>query len=147
MAAGGAGKDEIIAHIKHRLENHDVYFLVDTLKWLQKGGRINMATVLVANLMDIHPLLCIRGGLVAGTDKIRGSKNLLKKFFKHYEAQGIDLHGKDLVFIHSLPAERAAGVKAEMQAYFSPKSITEVTLGATIGAHAGPGLTGLLCYR
>ena len=53
--------------------------MVDTLKYLEKGGRLSKAAAFVGTMLDIKPILTIEHGLVESLDKLRGKKKLLDK--------------------------------------------------------------------
>lgn len=144
LALEGKQKDELVLKIKEITEHSFVYFLVEDLKYLKMGGRINTATLVAANLMDIKPVLSIRDGVVVGTEKIRAGKALYTKFLQLYDKKGIDLKGKDIYIIHSLDPQKLDEFHKMADEHFSPSSITDIELGSTIGAHAGPGLCGIL---
>jgi fatty acid-binding protein DegV len=62
-------------------ENFYIYFLVDTLEFLQKGGRIGKASALFGSLLNIKPILSLdRAGEVAAIDKVRGHKKAIAAF-------------------------------------------------------------------
>lgn len=60
-------------------KNHKAYILVDTLKFLEKGGRINKTTAIVGGLLDIKPVLTVCDGLIEPSEKIRGKKKVYNK--------------------------------------------------------------------
>lgn len=147
MAANGADKDEIIKKFNDIMSKVEAFFLVEDLKYLKKGGRINTATLVAANLMDIKPILTVRDGLVVGGEKIRGGKNLYESFIKHLISRGHQVEGKDICVIHSLKQDKLDEFCNTVQSMMKPASISVVQLGATIGAHAGPGLCAVLYIK
>lgn len=76
MAQSGASVDEIVAAMKQcQNDNTGVYFLVDTLDYLQKGGRIGKASAMIGSLLNIKPILSLEpNGTVTAVDKARGTK-------------------------------------------------------------------------
>lgn len=143
MAREGAQKEEIISMINESIPKAKAFFVTDTLEYLKAGGRINLATVLVANLLDIRPVLSIKDGLVAGSGKIRGSKQLCQKLVGELKARGEDLNAKEVIVFHTSQPEQAAKMRAAIEAVYSPASFTEIEVGTTIGSHTGPGLIGV----
>ena len=89
MLASGSGKDEIVEYLKEATQSMKAYFLVDDLLHLKKGGRINAATLVVANMLDIKPVLAIKDGVVVQDGKLRGSKKLMKKLLNILEKKGV----------------------------------------------------------
>ena len=76
---GGMELEEAINKALEFTKNYEVYLLVDTLKYLEKGGRITKTTAIVGGLLDIKPVLTIREGLIEPLDKIRGKKKIFNK--------------------------------------------------------------------
>ena len=75
-------------------ENFYIYFLVDTLEFLQKGGRIGKASALFGSLLNIKPILSLdRAGEVAAIDKVRGHKKAVARIL---ELLAADVSGKTI---------------------------------------------------
>ena len=79
MAKDGKSVDEIITECEKYIKTWRCYLLVDTLKYLEKGGRLSKAAAFVGTMLDIKPILTIEHGLVESLDKLRGKKKLLDK--------------------------------------------------------------------
>lgn len=143
----GEDRDAVIKEFERVFSKAEYFFLVEDLEYLKKGGRINLATLAIANIMDIKPILTVRDGLVVSCDKIRGGKKLYDKFMQMYKDKGHILTGKDIYIIHSLTKEKLLEFTDAAENAFSPSSIKAAELGATIGSHAGPGLSAILYIK
>lgn len=86
-------------------------------------------------------------GLVVSCDKIRGGKKLYDKFMQMYKDKGHILTGKDIYIDHSLTDEKLSEFTEAAEDAFNPSSIKTVELGATIGSHAGPGLSAVIYIK
>lgn len=82
MAQEGKGVDKIISECEKYVKRWKAYLLVDTLKYLEKGGRLSKAAAFVGTMLDIKPILTIEHGLVESMDKLRGKKKLLDKLIE-----------------------------------------------------------------
>ena len=60
MAAAGESKESILAEIERLNKDKKLYFLVDTLEYLQKGGRIGKAAALFGSILNVKPILSLR---------------------------------------------------------------------------------------
>ena len=147
MVEEGKSVSEIVEEYNRIMSKMVYFFLVEDLEYLKKGGRINLATLTLANIMDIKPILTIRDGLVVSCDKIRGGKKLYDKFMQMYKDKGHILEGKDIYVVHSLYDERLDAFCGAAEFAFGPASIKTVELGATIGAHGGPGLSAIVYIK
>jgi len=115
-----------------------LYFTVDTLEYLKKGGRIGPTTAMVGNMLGIRPILQVEDGSITQLSSARGKKKTLKMI----EEAIIDtLKGKEasLSVGHILREEEAEEVKDSLELALGMEKSKLVELGATMGAHAGPG--------
>ncbi len=147
MINEGKTVPEIIEEYNRIMSKMVYFFLVEDLEYLKKGGRINLATLTLANIMDIKPILTLRDGLVVSCDKIRGGKKLYDKFMQMYKDKGHNLEGREIYVVHSLTDERLEAFSEAVESAFSPSAINIVELGATIGSHAGPGLSAVVYIK
>ncbi len=147
MVNEGKTVEEIIAEYERIMSKEVYFFLVEDLEFLKKGGRINLATLALANIMDIKPVLTLRDGLVVSCDKIRGGKRLYDKFMQMYKDKGYVLEGKDIFVVHSLTEDKKESFVEAAKEAFNPASVTVLELGSTIGAHAGPGLSAVVYIK
>ncbi|MDK2801478.1 MAG: fatty acid kinase fatty acid binding subunit [Clostridiales bacterium] len=147
MAKEGKPKQEIIEQVKYLLDKLDVYFIVDTLEYLKKGGRINLATAVIGNILNIKPVLGIKDGLVVPIDKIRGSKKVIPKMVKLIKARGYNLSNQVVGLAHGSIPDKLEELKQAIEQEFHPKGFTISEVGSVIGAHAGPGIIGVFFMR
>lgn len=147
MAQEGNSKDEIIKKIQYMLEHLDTYFIVDTLEYLKKGGRINLATAVIGNILNIKPVLAVKDGLVVPIGKIRGSKNVIPRMVKILKDKGYDLSDKVVGLAHGAMPEKLEELKKSFEEEFTVKAFTVSEVGSVIGAHAGPGVLGAFITR
>jgi DegV family protein with EDD domain len=144
MLKDGKTKDEIVAYLEDVLPTMKAYFLVDDLLHLKKGGRINSATLVIANMLDIKPVLTIKDGVVVQKDKLRGNKKVLKKLVDNAVDDDYDFNGKSILIPFSGSKERAEELKEVFNDNFENTKLFDYQLGAVIACHGGPGLTGFV---
>ncbi|MEW9697808.1 DegV family protein [Paenibacillus sp. SI8] len=139
-ARAGQSVEQILQLVQKVRENYYIYFLVDTLEFLQKGGRIGKASALFGALLNIKPILSIDAeGEVAATDKVRGHKKAIARIL---ELLGADLSGRGIHTLHIAHANNLEGaeqLRVSIMQHFAVQHVDYITLGPVIGAHAGPG--------
>lgn len=139
-AQAGQSAAEIIELVQTIRENFYIYFLVDTLEFLQKGGRIGKASALFGSLLNIKPILSIDGeGEVAAIDKVRGQKKAIARIL---ELLAADVPNRRIPSIHIAHANNLEGaqlLREVITQQFEVQHVDYITLGPVIGAHAGPG--------
>ncbi|MCG4734345.1 DegV family protein, partial [Casaltella massiliensis] len=57
----------------------NIFFTVDTLDYLQKGGRLSLAKATIGNMLNIKPILSVEDGMVKPAGQVRGKKQVLNK--------------------------------------------------------------------
>lgn len=138
-AAQNKSYDEVLADTKQAVENVKLYALVDTLKYLEKGGRIGKARAIAGSLLNIKPILTMNNGEIVDKDKVRTRKkgiaeivDLVKKFK--------DTNGTIRYAIsHSMALDEAKKLEETLLAEVGVKSEFISEVGSVVGTHIGPG--------
>ncbi len=148
LAQAGAGKEQIIEEVNRMRASMKLYFLVDTLEYLQKGGRIGKASALIGTLLNIKPILSIDDeGYVYSFEKARGQKRAFGRIAELFEE---DFKGDPIeLIIAKTPGfeDGLAELSGLLKSRLNIKQYTETEIGPVIGAHAGPGTLGLFATR
>jgi DegV family protein with EDD domain len=138
-AKEGQSVQQIMELIQRIRENFKIYFMVDTLTNLQKGGRIGKASALIGSLLNIKPILSLDyDGQIVPIDKVRGQKKAMARII---EMMGEDISSKSihLHVAHANSMETAAQLREMIEAQFEVLSFDYIVLGPVVGAHTGPG--------
>jgi DegV family protein with EDD domain len=143
-ALANEDKAAILDKINRSLAETRVYFLVDTLEYLQKGGRIGKAAALLGTLLQIKPVLSIdQEGEVFVVDKMRGKKKALQRIFELLDKAFARVPVQVCV-LHADSPDEAEAVKASLKERFMVEKEMILPIGPVIGAHAGPGTIGIV---
>lgn len=141
---GGMDIDEVLEKCREYIDSWQCYILVDTLKYLEKGGRITKTSAIVGSLLDIKPVLTIKNGLIEPVEKLRGNKKLFKKLINLVrENPDFDDEKCEFMIGHSND-EYGQEVKALIKEEFGVDIKGYFELGPIIGTHIGPGTLGVL---
>ncbi len=144
----GASVEDAVKEGERVIDEIEVYFVVDTLEYLRRNGRIGAASAIVGSLLNIKPVLTLRDGIVTPYDKIRGKSKALKEIFDIFE-QYLTAHPHHKVRIgitHSDAISEAHIIRDKLVSDCGMKDILIEYIGATIGVHVGPGTVALLWY-
>ena len=145
-----AGKSA--AQIKEILEKEalesSIYLMVDTLKYLKKGGRITPAAALLGSALNLKPILQIQGDKLDAYKKVRGvkaaKKNMLEAMKKDVEDRFSDYVTKGQLKLHvayTTDEETARQWKEEVQSMFPDIAISRMDpLSFSVTCHTGPGV-------
>jgi DegV family protein with EDD domain len=144
----GTSDEEIDTLVERYRRERGLLFTVDTLEFLQRGGRIGKAAAFAGTLLHVKPILSIRDGEVEPIKRVRGERKAFAELAAALEAQTADEPAFRLAIAHAAAPERAAELEALVRER-RPKADLElvVTLGAVIGAHAGPGTLAFFWFR
>jgi DegV family protein with EDD domain len=136
--------DELVERFKR---DAGLIFTVDTLEFLQKGGRIGKAAAFAGNLLHIKPILSIADGEVLPLRRVRGNHKAIQEFASAFTESTQDGPGLRVGIAHADAPEREQALRA-LVADLRPQAQVEVatTLGAVVGAHAGPGTVGFFWF-
>ncbi|MDQ8733435.1 DegV family protein [Paenibacillus sp. LHD-38] len=147
MAQAGESKERIIAAIEQLERDMNLYFLVDTLEYLQKGGRIGKASALIGSILNIKPILSLDSeGVVLAVDKVRGTKKAMARIIELLK----QTYGDEPVGItmaYSFRKDTAEELCELLKSQFNVQAINWTTIGAVIGTHTGPGASAVFMYR
>ncbi len=144
----GTSDEEIDTLVERYRRERGLLFTVDTLGFLQRGGRIGKAAAFAGTLLQVKPILSIEDGEVVPVKRVRGERKALAELAAALETETRDEPGFRLGIAHAAAPERAAELEALVRDR-RPQAELElvVTLGAVIGAHAGPGTLALFWFR
>lgn len=141
MVSEGAAAEAIAERLRPIQERMRVYFMVATLEYLRRGGRIGRASALLGSVLQMKPVLTIAEGQVAPLERVRTQERALTRVIEL--ASAIDRPVCALVG-HAMAAEAAERIARALEPH--AESLIVAPLGPVVGAHAGPGTVGVGCY-
>ncbi len=142
MIEAGKDFDEIVEFVEQKLKKRDVFFAVETLKYLIRGGRISKFSGVVGEALDIKPILVLDSeGKLSPKDKVRGRK---KSIARLAELAAEASKGKTIDVIYVLHGDREEEAKLlkEKLAEQTNARVEIAHLGTLVSVHVGPGLVG-----
>jgi DegV family protein with EDD domain len=143
MAKAGKSADEIVAKLNDMIPRGRIYFLVDTLEYLAKGGRIGGAKKLLAELLEIKPILQIKGGQVESFEQQRTRKRALARLVEVAAEQCPGGDESHLCVLQVEAEEEAQLLVESLKARVSVPEIPIYELPPAIVVHAGPKAMGV----
>ena len=147
------------AQIKEKLTEEkliaSIYIMVDTLKYLKKGGRITPAAAMLGTVLKLKPVLTIQGEKLDAYAKVRGQKQAKKTMI---EAMKKDMEERfaeerkaglmELAVAHTNNFAEAENFKAELQSVFPDVPLRFVDpLSLSVSCHIGPGALAVACAK
>ena len=145
-AEKGEDPKEIAAFMRETAKKVEASFVIDTLFYLQKGGRCSSVAVLGANLLKLRPAIEVKDGRMGVCKKYRGTFEACVKAYIADRLQGKENLNLRRVFItHSgVPEEIIETAKEAVRQYQNFEEICVTRAGCTVSSHCGPGTIGVL---
>jgi len=142
-AGGGAGAPAVVEQLEELRRRVGVFFMVATLEYLRRGGRIGAANALLGSVLQVKPVLTIRDGEVTPLERVRTHDRALARVIELVREQD---RGQGLCAIVGHAASEAAAERIAAEIEPGCDTLLVQPLGPVVGAHAGPGTVGVGCY-
>lgn len=141
----GMSVEDIAIKIKEMVPKMRTYFAIDTLEYLQKGGRCSSIQSFIGNMLKIRPILKVINGKIVLYQKTRGKREktlntLLEEILKDKE----DIQQNRMIVIHSLTPEDLMYLKQQLSASLNVNEIITLEAGCVISSHCGPKTVGIM---
>lgn len=143
MAKAGASADEIVAKLNDMIPRGRLYFVVNTLEYLAKGGRIGGAKKLLAELLEIKPILQVKDGQVESFEQQRTKRRALARLVE-VTAEGCKGGDEAHLCVLQVEAEEEAeSLVEELKSKVNVSHIPIYELPPAVVVHAGPKAMGV----
>lgn len=143
MAQKGKSTHEIMSLLEKMIENMKTMFIIDTLEYLVKGGRLSKAQGTIGGLLNVKPIIRVLDTIETVT-KVRGRAKGIKYIMDWLYSQQFELSDKTVFVVNSNDQAFADKIKTCLLENFQVGQILEAQIGAVVGTHAGPGCGGIV---
>lgn len=149
MVEEGLAIDDILAQLQQVVEKTDLYFLLDSLDNLHKGGRIGKASHLFGSLLNIKPILRLNEGVISAYEKVRGNKgNKAQEHLIDILLDKIDPNKKVYCVIgYCDNLETSQLIQERLEGKIDCDEFIYVQIGSVVGTHIGMGAMGMAFYQ
>ncbi len=146
VAQAGGTLEEVQQAAQRVVERTHTFFVVDTLKYLHKGGRIGGAARYLGTALNIKPILYFdREGKIDALERVRSKKRALRRIIE-LARERVGDRPVNVGIIHANAREEGLAFKAQVEQSFQCREILFVELSPVLGTHVGPGTIGLGLY-
>lgn len=140
MFNAGSSRSDILQALALMQTKQAIFFIVNDLQYLVRGGRLSKTSGLVGNLLQIRPILHVHNGRIELFEKVRTTEKALGTMMLEVERKLPGLERLGVIHVQS-PVE-AEKLKTRLENEFGlPTTISEA--GPVVGSHAGPGALGI----
>jgi len=136
MAKAGESMDKIVEAAKQAIPKTYLFFLLDTLEYLKRGGRIGKAKALMGSILSVKPMLTIKDGELVPAGQARTRAKGMDKLFDFVENAG---NIQDLAVVYNTTPDEAQALAERLGSVFTREKIRIARVGPGLGVHGGPG--------
>lgn len=141
-ARAGASLEEVVAAANRVREHMYILFMVDTLEFLHRGGRIGGGKRFLGTALQIKPLLEL-DGVVEGIEQVRTKKKALARMLELMKARAGTASVHRAAVVHANALEDAHALAEDVKAQLKPEELYVAEVSPVIGTHSGPGTLGI----
>jgi DegV family protein with EDD domain len=146
MANAGRSVQAILDRLKQIIAGAHIYFVVDTLEYLQKGGRLGKAQALLGTALQMKPILALEEGVVEAKERIRTKSKAVARLRELAVHETAGCSRVYLGILHAAAPDEAQQLEADLLSRLKPFEITMGQVGPVIATHTGPGVVGVAFY-
>ncbi|MFQ5610840.1 MAG: DegV family protein [Anaerolineae bacterium] len=140
MFEAGHSLAEVIRRLEQMRRDMHVVFMVDTLEYIKRGGRIGAASAFVGTLLKIKPLLTLTGGEILPLEQVRSKRKALERLLAEIQSYVPEPHTPVQIGVMHVRAPRDQEMLAQkVQGLFNIQRLLIGEIGPAIGTHVGPG--------
>lgn len=147
MAARGLTARQVATRIESQRSRVHSLFVVDTLEYLARGGRIGRARAVLGGLLRIKPILGVVDGEVTAIDRARGGRAAQLKIVELFKAKVDVARPVVLLVAHAAAPVWAERLRNLLSAAFQVSELIATEMGPVVGTHAGPGTVGAALFQ
>ncbi|NLZ92473.1 MAG: DegV family protein [Firmicutes bacterium] len=143
----GLNTKQVLERIHNARKNIETIFTLNTLEYLQKGGRIGKVAGMVGSLLNIKPVIRVNEeGIYVPAGKVRSQDKALEQIIHNLQEFAGNRKVKALAIAHGAAQEAANKLKSALETTFGISASFFTQVSAVIGVHTGPGTVGAAVY-
>lgn len=145
MQRNGAPKELILEAAEHFCGHMEHVVTVNTLEYLARGGRLSKTSAAVGGVLDIKPIIIVNeAGALEAVEKVRGMKRTIRRCVELAKEKGASLERQIVGTVYGADPADAEPILRALREEIGVKEILLGQVGCAIGAHTGPGITGIV---
>jgi DegV family protein with EDD domain len=146
LARAGKSVPEIVQRLEFMRDRVQLYFVVNTLEYLAKGGRVGNAQAFIGTVLQMKPILKVENGLVEGAERIRTTSKAYARL-RHIVEEGIrDKSNIQVAVMYTTIKDKAQKLADDIRTAYHLPQVPVSTISPAVSAHTGPGALGVAFY-
>jgi len=144
VAAECATLDEATAAVEARIPKCRVLALLDTLRYIEMGGRVSRAQAMIGTMLDLKPLLLVVDREIKPVDRVRTRSRAILRMVDFFEK---DLPVEHVGVVHAQAAEEAERIASDLRQRLPGLEVPVGQIGCVLGTHTGPKALGVVYIK
>ena len=146
IAAESPTLDGAVAAVRQRVPKTRVLALLDTLRYLEMGGRLSRVQAMMGTMLDLKPLLLVAPPEreIKAVDRVRTRSRAMTRMVEFFNNDGPVEH---VAVMHAQAPEDAERIAAELRAEAPDREVTVGQIGCVLGTHTGPKALGIVYLK
>lgn len=136
--------DGAVAAVKERVPKSRVLALLDTLRYLEMGGRLSRAQAMIGTMLDVKPLLLVKDKEIKPVDRVRTRARAIARMIEFFMSEVPVEH---LAVMHAQAADEADHIAGELRERMPDQEIAFGQIGCVLGTHTGPRALGIVYLK
>ena len=144
VAAECGTLEEATAAVKERVPKCRVLALLDTLKYIEMGGRVSRAQAMIGTMLDLKPLLLVADREIKSVDRVRTRSRAVHRMVEYFRAE---LPVEHVAVMHAQAPEEAEKIASDLRKALPGQEIPIGSIGCVLATHTGPKALGLVYIK
>jgi DegV family protein with EDD domain len=144
VAAESPSLEEALRRVEERVPRLRILALLDTLRYLEMGGRINRAQAMIGSVLDVKPIMGVADGQIRPLDRVRTRRKAIARLVELFRQ---DLPAEQVAVVHAQAPEDAEELRGRLLGEWDDLDVEISQIGPVLGTHIGPGAVGIAYVR
>jgi DegV family protein with EDD domain len=144
IAAQAGSLEEATEAVKQRIPKCRVLALLDTLRYIEMGGRVSRAQAMIGTMLDLKPLLLVADREIKSVDRVRTRSRAIPRMIEYFRN---DLPVEHVGVVHAQAPDEAQQIAAGLRKELPDFDISVGQIGSVLGTHTGPKALGLVYVK
>jgi DegV family protein with EDD domain len=144
VAAESRSLDEAAAAVNERVPKARVLALLDTLRYLEMGGRLSKASAMIGTMLDLKPLLLVKDREIKPVERVRTRARAIPRMVEFFRG---DLPVEYVAVVHAQAPDEAGEIATKLRAELPGQEVTVGPIGCVLGTHTGPRALGVVYLK
>jgi DegV family protein with EDD domain len=144
IAAECATLEEATAAVQERVPKSRVLALLDTLRYVEMGGRVSRAQAMIGTMLDLKPLLLVANREIKSVDRVRTRSRAIPRMVEFFRTE---MPVETLAVMHAQAPDEAEQIASQLRKELPDMEVPVGQIGCVLGTHTGPRALGLVYLK